>query len=183
MKMQILGDILQILFISVMGVVIKYISELKEYSSSRARLGLKKPKKGWCPVQPGSGVRSRRNWKQRRWGKLPWRSALVTLNRCEWSGASWPLFRKILVWTQATQCGKKWSVAGGHGGGDRCSYYIFWGLKIGSRCLASVICPRRVPASPVHSCMHVSTRPFKWIPSPFCVSVCVPTMGTRRRSS
>lgn len=66
MKMQILGDILQILFISVMGVVIKYISELKEYSSSRARLGLKKPKKGWCPVQPGSGVRSRSNWKQRR---------------------------------------------------------------------------------------------------------------------
>ena len=61
-----LGDILQILFISVMGVVIKYISELKEYNSSRARLGLKKPKKGWCPVQPGSGVRSRRNWKQRR---------------------------------------------------------------------------------------------------------------------
>lgn len=154
-------------------VMVKYISELKEYSSSRAKFGLKKPKKGWCPVQPGSGVRSGSSWKQRRWEKLPWRLALVTLNRCEWGGTSWPLFRKILVWTQAPQCGKKGSVAGGHGGRDCCSYYVFWGLKIGSQGLASVICSRRVPASPVHSCTHVSTHSCKWIPSALCVSVCV----------
>ena len=37
--------------------MVRCTSELKEYASSRARLGVKDPKKGWAPALPGGVVK------------------------------------------------------------------------------------------------------------------------------
>lgn len=67
------------------SIIVRYISELKEYSSSGTRLGLKEPEKDWFPVQPGSLSK----WKQPE-GEVVREVALevstghLHSNRCKW---------------------------------------------------------------------------------------------------